>query len=89
LVRHAAADVIGDADTIEMQRILLTDFLQIRLERYEISLETIALTKQNCPYTVVHDFNGHGVNGMHGVNGKNCYDGPFYVVNNGKIHVWL
>ena len=39
--------------------------------------------------TVVHDFNGHGVNGMHGVNGKNCYDGPFYVVNNGKIHVWL
>ena len=40
-------------------------------------------------YTVVHDFNGHGVNGMHGVNGKNCYDGPFYVVNNGKIHVWL
>ena len=40
-------------------------------------------------YTVVHDFNGHGVNGMHGVNGKNCYDGPFYVVNNGKIRVWL
>ena len=39
--------------------------------------------------TVVHDFNGHGVNGMHGVNGKKCYDGPFYVVNNGKIHVWL
>ena len=39
--------------------------------------------------TVVHDFNGHGVSGMHGVNGKNCYDGPFYVVNNGKIHVWL
>ena len=39
--------------------------------------------------TVVHDFNGHEVNGMHGVNGKNCYDGPFYVVNNGKIHVWL
>ena len=33
LVRDAAADVIGDADTIEMQRILLTDFLQIRLER--------------------------------------------------------
>ena len=33
---------------------------------------------------MVHDFNGHGVNGMHGVNGKNCYDGPFYVVNNGK-----
>ena len=39
--------------------------------------------------TVVHDFNGHGVNGLHGVYGKNCYDGPFYVVNNGKIHVWL
>ena len=38
---------------------------------------------------VVHDFNGHGVSGMHGVNGKNCYDGPFYVLNNGKIHEWL
>ena len=37
--------------------------------------------------TVVHDFNGHGVNGKHGFNGKKCYDGPFYVVNNGKIHV--
>ena len=29
--------------------------------------------------TVVHDFNGHEVNG------KKCYDGGFYVVNNGKI----
>ena len=45
------------------------------------------LTYSSC--TVVHDFNGHGINGMHGVNGKKCYDGPFYVVNNGKIHVWL
>ena len=39
--------------------------------------------------TVVHDFNGHWVNGIHLVNGKICYDGPFYVVNNGKIRVWL
>ena len=37
--------------------------------------------------TVVHDFNGHGVNGLRGFNGKKCYDGAFYVVNNGKIHV--
>ena len=36
--------------------------------------------------TVVHDFNGHGVNGMHGFNGKKCYDGPIYLINNGKIH---
>ena len=36
--------------------------------------------------TVVHDFNGHGVNGIHGFNGKKCYDGAFYAVNNGKIH---
>ena len=36
--------------------------------------------------TVVHDFYGHGVNGMHGVTGKKCYDGAFYVVNNGKNH---
>ena len=35
-------------------------------------------------YTVVHDFNGHGVNGKHGFNGKKCYDEGFYVVNNGK-----
>ena len=40
-------------------------------------------------HTVVHDFNGHGVNGMHGVYGKKCYDGAFYLVNNGKIHVWV
>ena len=39
--------------------------------------------------TVVHDFNGHEVNGKHGFNGKKCYDGGFYVVNNGKIEVWL
>ena len=37
--------------------------------------------------TVVHDFNGHEVNGKHGFNGKKCYDGGFYVVNNGKIDV--
>ena len=39
--------------------------------------------------TVVHDFNGHGVNGIHGFNGKKCYDGAFYLVNNGKIHAWV
>ena len=33
--------------------------------------------------TVVHDFNGHGVNGMHGVYEKKCYDGAFYLMNNG------
>ena len=37
--------------------------------------------------TVVHDFNGHEVNGKHGFNGKKCCDGGFYVVNNGKIDV--
>ena len=38
-------------------------------------------------FTVVHEFNGHEVYGKHGFYGKKCYDGPFYVVNNGKIHV--
>ena len=38
-------------------------------------------------YTVVHGFNGHEVKGKHGFNGKKCYDGAFYVVNNGKIDV--
>ena len=37
--------------------------------------------------TVVHGFNGHEFNGKHGFNGKKCYDGAFYVVNNGKIDV--
>ena len=32
--------------------------------------------------TVVHDFNGHEVNGMHGVKGKRCYDRAFHLVNN-------
>ena len=41
----------------------------------------------NLVSTVVHDFNGHEVNGKHGFNGKKCYDGGFYVVNNGKIDV--
>ena len=34
--------------------------------------------------TVEHDFNGHEVNGIHGVNGKKCYDRAFYLVN--KLH---
>ena len=32
--------------------------------------------------TVVHDFNGLGVNGIHGLNGKKCYDKALYLVNN-------
>ena len=35
--------------------------------------------KQN---TVVHDFNGHEVNGIHGLNGKKCYNKALYLVNN-------
>ena len=31
-----------------------------------------------------HDFNGHEVNGINGVNGKKCYDRAFYLVN--KLH---
>ena len=31
-----------------------------------------------------HDFNGHEVNGIHGDNGKKCYDRAFYLVN--KLH---
>ena len=32
--------------------------------------------------TVVHDFNGHEVNGIHGLRGKKCYDKALYLVNN-------
>ena len=32
--------------------------------------------------TVVHDFNGHEVNGIHGLNGKKCYDKALHLVNN-------
>ena len=32
--------------------------------------------------TVVHDFNGHEVNGIHGLNGKKCYDKTLHLVNN-------
>ena len=34
--------------------------------------------------TVEHDFNGHEVNGINGVNGKKCYDRAFHLVN--KLH---
>ena len=34
---------------------------------------------------MVHGFNGHEVNGTHGVSGKTCYDRAVYVVNNGKF----
>ena len=50
-------------------------------------LQVCAKVKLNVANTVVHDFNGHEVNGKHGFNGKKCYDGGFYVVNNGKIDV--
>ena len=30
----------------------------------------------------MHDFNGHEVNGIHGFNGKKCYDKALYLVNN-------
>ena len=32
--------------------------------------------------TVVHDFNGHVVNGIHGLNRKKCYDKALDSVNN-------
>ena len=35
-------------------------------------------------YTVEHDFSGHEVNGINGVNGKKCYDRAFHLVN--KLH---
>ena len=31
-----------------------------------------------------HDFYGHEVNGIHGVNGKKCYDRAFHLAN--KLH---
>ena len=34
--------------------------------------------------TVVHDFNGHEVNGIHGVYGKKCYCRAFHLVD--KFH---
>ena len=30
----------------------------------------------------MHDFNGHEVNGIHGLNGKKCYNKALYLVNN-------
>ena len=30
----------------------------------------------------MHDFNGHEVNGIHGLNGKKGYDEALYLVNN-------
>ena len=33
-------------------------------------------------YTVVHDFNGHEVNGFHGLNGKKYCNKALYLVNN-------
>ena len=34
--------------------------------------------------TVEHDFNGHEVNGIHGVYGTKCYNRAFHLVN--KLH---
>ena len=32
--------------------------------------------------TVVHEFNGHEVNRIHGLIGKKCYDKALYLLNN-------
>ena len=40
------------------------------------------LVSPACLNTVVHDFNGHEVNGIHGLNGKKCYNKALYLVNN-------
>ena len=37
--------------------------------------------------TVEHDFNGHEFNGIHGDNGKKCYDRAFLLVN--KLHDFI
>ena len=62
-------------------------FIPLNLGEESLSLDRNRLISMGS--TVVHDFSGHGVNGMHGVSGKNCYDGPLYLVNNGKIQAWL
>ena len=41
-------------------------------------------TKPKKLNTLEHDFNGHEVNGIHGVYGKKCYDRAFHLVN--KLH---
>ena len=37
--------------------------------------------KQQVDSTVVHDFNGHAVNGIHGLYGKKGYDEALYSLN--------
>ena len=37
--------------------------------------------------TVDHDFNGHEVNGINGVNGKKCYNRGFHLIN--KLHDFI
>ena len=39
-------------------------------------------SKKILTHTVVHDFNGHEVNRIHGLNGKKCYDKALNLVNN-------
>ena len=40
--------------------------------------------KEKRKSTVEHDFNGHEVNGKHGVYGTKCYNRAFHLVN--KLH---
>ena len=48
-------------------------------------LQSIIIVKDACfTNTVEHDFNGHEVNGIHGVYGKKCYCRAFHLVN--KLH---
>ena len=50
----------------------------------EIFPTTIFSVKLMHDCTVEHDFNGHEVNGIHGVYGKKCYCRAFHLVN--KLH---
>ena len=47
----------------------------------EIFAKTIFSVKVMHDCTVEHDFDGHVINGIHGVNGKECYYRAFHLVN--------
>ena len=56
----------------------LADFQSKLVSRVRVSVKYLQQQIQSYDMnTVVHDFNGHGVNGIHVFNGKMCYDGPF------------
>ena len=61
-----------------------TAFLE-DLNRLKPARKTIELAFHkslgNNVYTVVHDFNGHEVDGIHGLYGKKGYDEALYSVN--------